>query len=50
MSDQRRTGRHARPSFAKAYSFGLVTGAFFLLAWAARSRPAHRNSGRLTAT
>jgi hypothetical protein len=34
VSDQRRTGRHARPSIPKAYSFGLITGAFFLLSWA----------------
>jgi hypothetical protein len=32
-SDQRRTERHARPPFAKAYSFGLVTGALFLFSW-----------------
>jgi hypothetical protein len=34
VSDQRRTGRHARPSIPKAYSFGLITGAFFLVSWA----------------
>jgi hypothetical protein len=31
--DQRRTGRHARPAWHKAYSFGLVTGVFFLISW-----------------
>src|SRR5215207_5070560 len=34
VTDQRRTGRHARPSIPKAYSFGFITGAFFLLSWA----------------
>src|SRR5215212_8408685 len=24
---------HARPNFVKAYSFGIVTGIFFLLSW-----------------
>jgi hypothetical protein len=24
----------ARPKFTKAYSFGLVTGLFFILSWA----------------
>ena len=34
MVDQRRTGRHARPSIPKAYSFGFITAAFFPVSWA----------------
>jgi len=34
VTEQRRTGRHARPSIPKAYSFGFITGAFFLVSWA----------------
>lgn len=33
-SDQRRTQRHARPSWPRAYSFGLITGLFFIVSWA----------------
>lgn len=32
-TDQRRTGRHARPPVLRAYSFGIVTAVFFLLSW-----------------
>jgi hypothetical protein len=30
------TSTSSRPRFTKAYSFGLVTGLFFLLSWAAQ--------------